>query len=63
MGKFLLNVFNKIGIEFSHYRNQNRLIVNPRIEHEPEKDDDWIVLEFGEPDVAISEFKMPDTYK
>ena len=38
---------------------QGRSITAARLEPPTDEDDDWIVLEFGEPDAAVSEFINP----
>jgi len=41
---------------FDHKLKRGELIVKTSIERRPEEDDDWIVFEFGEPDVAVAPF-------
>ena len=44
---------------FQNQLNQGRLITSITIENGGERDDDWAVIRFGEPDPAISPFRVP----
>jgi hypothetical protein len=44
---------------FEAQLNQGRLITSITIENRGERDDDWAVIRFGEPDPAISPFRVP----
>ena len=45
---------------FERMENEGRFIVHTEIEKgEDEKDDDWLIIRFGEPDAAISPFEVP----
>jgi len=49
---------------FKRRASEGKLIDEIKIEKAPdEEDDDWLIIEFGEPDAAVSPFKMPDTEK
>jgi hypothetical protein len=37
---------------------EGRMIKSIRLEPIPDKDDDWVVIEYGQPDSAISDFKI-----
>lgn len=53
-----------LGNPFEAKLKQGRLITSVEIEHlEDEQDDEYIVFNFGEPDVAISDFKNPQSPK
>lgn len=39
--------------------NEGRLITNIRLEKSTDKDDDWMIFEFGEPDPALINYKYP----
>jgi len=44
--------------------SEGKLIDEIEIEKAPnEKDDDWLTIKFGEPDAAVSPFKIPNTNK
>ncbi|MCI0628615.1 MAG: hypothetical protein L0387_44360 [Acidobacteria bacterium] len=47
---------------FLMMRRKGRLIANVRVEKSniPENDDEWLVFEFGEPDAAVSPFRVQD---
>ena len=44
---------------FELWLRQGRLIANIELERCPEKDDDWIIITFSEPDPAVSKFVPP----
>ena len=44
---------------FSVYQSQGKMIKRADVEHRPEEDDDWIVLEFSVNDPAGSNFRAP----
>jgi len=46
---------------FRKKAEENRLIKNISIEKMTDEDDDWIAIEFSEPDVAVSSFVMPES--
>lgn len=49
---------------FKRSTDEGRLIDEIEIEKAPdEKDDDWLIIKFGEPDAAVSPFRMPDEEK
>ncbi len=53
-----------LGNPFEAKLKQGRLIISVDVEHpEDEQDDEYIVFNFGEPDVAISNFKNPQIPK
>jgi hypothetical protein len=41
--------------------HEGRMIKKIGIEKSETQDDDWVIFEFGEPDPAISQFKLPQT--
>jgi len=49
---------------FAHNLKSGRAIVSAKIERSElsEDDDEWLTFEFGEPDPAISAFKVPDAH-
>ncbi len=48
---------------FSIYQSQGKMIKRAEIEHRPEEDDDWVILEFSVGDPAVSNFRMPKSSK
>jgi hypothetical protein len=49
---------------FKRRADEGKLIDEIEIEKAPdEKDDDWLTIKFGEPDAAVSPFKIPDINK
>jgi len=49
---------------FKRRASEGKLIDEIEIEKAPnEKDDDWLTIKFGEPDAAVSPFKIPNTNK
>ena len=50
---------NKTRNFFADELDCGRLISNIRIERQPSRDDDWIVIEFEGPDAAISPYRVP----
>ena len=44
---------------FSIFRSHGKMITEARVEHRPDDDDDWMVLEFSAGDPAVSEFRVP----
>lgn len=49
---------------FKGRASEEKLIDEIEIEKAPnEKDDDWLTIKFGEPDAAVSPFKIPVTDK
>lgn len=47
---------------FKDMLDKGKLITEVEIEIESDEDDDLLIFKFGEPDAAVSDFKMPDTY-
>jgi len=48
---------------FSIYQSLGKMIKRAEIEHRPEEDDDWVILEFSVGDPAVSNFRMPKSSK
>ena len=48
---------------FSLYQAQGKIIKRAEVEHCPDEDDDYLVLEFGADDPAVSPFKVPKKAK
>ncbi|HVC91597.1 MAG TPA: hypothetical protein VND66_13350 [Acidobacteriaceae bacterium] len=44
---------------FSLYRAQGKMIKRAEVERLPQKDDDWVILEFSAGDPAVSDFTVP----
>jgi hypothetical protein len=44
---------------FSRFRAEGKMISRAEVERRPEKDEDWIILEFSADDPAVSDFKVP----
>ena len=44
---------------FSIFRSQGKMIDRANVEHYPEEDDDWVILEFSADDPAMSNFRVP----
>jgi hypothetical protein len=44
---------------FSIFQSQGKMIKRAEVEHRPEEDDDWVILEFSRDDPAVSKFRMP----
>lgn len=62
--RFETNGDNSAHNEFLRMLNEGKLFSEAKIEKgDNEIDDDWLVFKFGEPDAAVSPFKIPDSYK
>lgn len=48
---------------FEDMLKEGKLITKIEVESDPENDDDSLIFRFGEPDVSISPFKVPNTKK
>jgi hypothetical protein len=46
---------------FSTFQAHGKMIKRAAVEHRPDDDDDWIVLEFGADDPAVSDFRVPNS--
>lgn len=46
--------------QFELWLDEGRLPTAITVEADPEGTDDWVTFEFGEPDAAISPFRIPD---
>lgn len=49
--------------QFQLMLNEGKLFSEAKIERCENKDDDWLIFKFSEPDPAISPFKVPETNK
>jgi hypothetical protein len=48
---------------FSIYQSHGKMINKASVEHQPEGDDDWVILEFSPGDPAVSNFRVPKSAK
>lgn len=45
---------------FKLYQARGKTIKRAEVEHRPDEDDDWIMLEFSDDDPAVSRFRVPE---
>ena len=45
---------------FKLYQSSGMMIKKAEVEHRPDEDDDWIMLEFSDNDPAVSRFRVPE---
>lgn len=48
---------------FSNFQAHGMMIKRAEVERRPDEDDDWVVLEFGPDDPAVSNFRLPKSDK
>lgn len=48
---------------FSNFQAHGKMIKRAEVERRPDEDDDWVILEFGADDPAVSSFKVPNSGK
>ena len=48
---------------FSIFQAHGKMIKRAEVECRPDDDDDWLILEFGADDPAVSSFKVPKSDK
>ena len=58
--RFAQNYAAGAGNIFSTYQAQGKMIKRAAVERRPEEDDDWVILDFGADDPAVSSFRVPE---